>query len=71
MLNSSSPTFASRLIYKAFNGTSGRESWRPQLVAVLQDWLTKFPQAVSKRKSRISTGSTVHQKDPELLPEYL
>jgi hypothetical protein len=22
------------LIYKAFNGTSGRESWRPQLLAV-------------------------------------
>ena len=58
-------------IYKAFNGTSGRESWRPQLLAVLQNWLAKFPHAVSKMKSRISTGGSSDQKGPQLSPDDL
>ena len=45
-------------LYKALDGKDGRRDWRPVLLEQLTSWLTGFPECASRKRSRISSGSS-------------
>ena len=45
-------------MYKALYGQQDRRNWRPELLEVLDGWLHIFPKVASKRKGRLSFGSS-------------
>ena len=44
--------------YKALEGQQDRRNWRPALLEVLAEWLCMFPKVASKRKGRLSFGTS-------------
>ncbi len=45
-------------LYKAFDGKGDRRDWRPLLLEQLTKWLTSFPECASRKRSRLSSGSS-------------
>ena len=54
-------------MYFAHHGQQDRRNWRPALREVLDGWLRMFPEVPSKRKCRLSFGSSTDAQ-PSAVP---
>lgn len=56
-------------LYKAFDGAEGKRNWRPLLLEQLNDWPTRFPDSVSKRRSRLSGVASKAAQEEAPIPK--
>ena len=58
-------------MYKALDGQQDQSNWMPALLEVLDGWSRKFPEVASKRKGRLSFGSSTDAEPSAMSPDDL